>query len=44
MKDLAKACFGQKFWEARIQNVLDLKQSLKVFLQKTQFVIFRLKK
>ena len=44
MKNWPKACFGQKFWEARIQNVLDSKQNLKVFSQKSQFVIFWLKK
>ena len=44
MKNWPKACFGEKFWEARIQNVLDEKQNLKVSWQKTQFVIFGLKK
>ena len=44
MKNWQKACFGQKFWETRIQNVLDEKQNLKIFSQKRQFVIFWLKK
>ena len=44
MKNWPKACFGQKFWETRIQIVLDWKQIPKVFLQKSQFVFFWLKK
>ena len=44
MKNWPKACFGQKFWETRIQNVLDKKQNSKVLVQKSQFVIIWLKK
>ena len=40
MKNWPKACFGQKFWDAQVQNVLDKKISKSFFYDKSQLQWF----